>query len=108
LPPGTAVRCRPYSITYSGHPIAAHISLDDPPSSVAGWWPNIGNLNSTTCARTTLRMCKILHIYLPNGFSVSLQEPQLGMEKPETLVAKGKLSFGRRNADPAQLISQRQ
>ena len=25
-----------------------------------------------------------------------------------TLVAKGKLSFGRRNADPAQLISQRQ
>jgi len=77
------VRCRPYSITYSGHPIGAHIGFDDLPSYVAGWWPNEGNLDSTTCAHTTLRLRKILHIYLPNGFSVSLHEPQLGMEKPK-------------------------
>jgi hypothetical protein len=35
LPPGTAVRCRP-SIYYTGHPVAAHIGLNDSPSSVAG------------------------------------------------------------------------
>jgi hypothetical protein len=70
-----------YSITYGGHPIAAHIGLDDPlPSSVAGWWPNSGNLDSTTCACATSKMRKILHIDLPNGFHVSLQELQLGME----------------------------
>ena len=65
------MRCRPYSTAYSGHPIAAHIGLDDPPSSTAGWWPNIVNLNSTTCARTTLRMGKVLHIYLPEWFSIA-------------------------------------
>jgi hypothetical protein len=74
LPPGTAVRCRP-SISCNDHPIAAHIGDDDLPSSFAGWWPNRRNLDSTTCAYTTLRKRKILHIDLPNGFSVSLQEP---------------------------------
>jgi hypothetical protein len=63
--------------------MAAQIGLDDPPSSHAGWWPNMGDLDSTTCACASLRMRKILHVYVPNEFSVSSQEPYWGWKSPK-------------------------
>jgi hypothetical protein len=78
-----AMLCRP-SISCGDHPIAPYIGFDVPPSCIAGWWPNGGNLDSTTCYGESLGMRKIMHIDLPNAFSISAQERQsLGWKSPK-------------------------